>query len=136
MMNEFETMWDGYLERVVVTGHRTNLTKPDKTPIHQNQNRANPQNRELERTGTDKALSKGVIEPASVEQLSRIVFTPKKEGSLHLFFVHRRPIATNSRDSFTIPRMDYCKDSFGGTKVYSTVDVNAGYSQVEMGEVA
>jgi putative transposase len=38
----------------------------------------------------------------------------------------------SKKDEFPLPRIDDCIDSLGGAKLFCTVDLQAGYWQVEM----
>ena len=75
-----------------------------------------------------------VVEPSESEWASPIVFALKKDGSLRFFVDYRRLNKATIRDSYPIPRMDECIDSLAHAKVFSTLDCNSGYWQIEIDE--
>ena len=78
----------------------------------------------MEKKEIDNMLEKGVIEPATTDWASPIVFVPKADGSLRFCVDYRRLNAMTVRDSYPIPRMDECIDSLGSATVFSTLDCN------------
>ena len=77
-------------------------------------------------------LTIAVIEPATSELVAPVVRAPSKDGSLQFCVDYRRLNAVTAHGSYPIPRMDECIDSFGDTQVFSTLDCNAGYWQIEV----
>ena len=75
-------------------------------------------------------LDAGVIEPATSEWASPIVFVPKKDGSLRFCVDYRKPNAKTIPDEYPLPRVDDCLDSLGDAEIFTTLDCNAGYWQV------
>lgn len=67
-----------------------------------------------------------IIEPAQMEWASPF-FVPQKHGTLHFFVDYHKLDATTIRDSYPIPRMDECINSFGDATIFSTLDVNSRY---------
>lgn len=74
MVNELQTLWDGQLRRKVAAKHLTDLTKPGKSPMHQNSYCAGPRHHKLEKPRTDRMLAKRVIASANAEWFSPIFF--------------------------------------------------------------
>ena len=56
----------------------------------------------------------------------------KKDGSLRFCVNYKHLNAITVLDSYPIPRMDECIDSLGGAEVFSTLDSNSGYWQVDI----
>lgn len=133
MLAKHQTMWDGHLGNVKATRHYIELT-PDAKTAHQPPYRAGPKQRMHEREEVDKMLDLGVIEPSTSEWAAPVVFAPKKDGSLRFCVDYRRLNAVTVRDSYPIPRMDECIDSLGDERVFSTLDCNSGYWQVQIPE--
>ena len=132
-LTPFQSMWDGHLGTIKSTQHRIDL-QPNAKPVFQQPYRAGPRQRELEKTEVKRMLKEGVIEPCTSEWGSPIVFAPKKDGSLRFCIDYRKLNAVTIRDAYPIPRMDECIDSLADATVFSTLDCNSGYWQVEIPE--
>lgn len=59
------------------------------------------------------------------------MFGAKKDGKLHLGVDYIRLDALGKTDSYPMPRIDDCIDSFGKCTIFSTLDTNRGYWEVE-----
>lgn len=57
-----------------------------------------------------------------------------KDGTLRLCLDYRKLNALTKCDSHSIPRNEKCIDSLGDATVFSTLDANSGYWQVEIEE--
>lgn len=79
-------------------------------------------------------LTDKVGDSATTEWASSVVFAPKKDGSLRFCVDHRRLNVMTVRDSYPIPKIDECIDSLGTAAIFSTLDANSGYWQIEMYE--
>lgn len=73
-----------------------------------------------------------VIESSNSEWASSIILAPKPDGSLRFFVYFRRLNAVTNRDSYPLPRMDYCMHSLGNAKIFTTLDANWGYGQLPL----
>lgn len=73
-----------------------------------------------------------LIDPSQTEWADPIFFVSKKDGYLLFFVEYRRVNTVTLLDSYPIPRMEECIDSVGEAKVFSTLDTNAGYWQIEI----
>lgn len=127
-------MWNGHLGRLIPIKHRIDLTEPGKTPIHQSPYRAGPLHRKLEKTGTNKILAEGIIEPVNIEWESPISFAFNKDGALFICVDYQKLNSVNIRDSHPMPRKDKRLDFLGGAKVLTALHANAGNWQIEMDE--
>ena len=76
----------------------------------------------------------GVIELSRSEWAGPVVLVPKKDGTLRFCVEYWRLNALTRRDSYPIPRMDECINSFGDATIFSTLECNSGYWQVEVDE--
>lgn len=72
----------------------------------------------------DKVLSVGVIEPATSEWTSPVVFAPKG-GTLHVCMDYRKLNWKTLSDTFPLPRMDDFIDSPGIASIFCTLDCTA-----------
>ena len=74
----------------------------------------------------------GVIRPSKSPWASPIVFVRKKDGT-HRFCVDYRALnAVTTPDTFPLPRIDDLLDQLGKAKYFSTLDLAAGYWQIQM----
>ena len=75
-------------------------------------------------------LTDGVIRPSSSEWASPVVLAPKSDGALRFCVDYRKGNNLSIRDSYPIPRMDGCLDSFGEAVIFTTLDANCGFWQI------
>ena len=120
---------------------RTKLVKHsidtrDARPIRQPLRRSSPEQRaEVQRQVTE-LLSKGLIQPSDSPWASPVVLVNKKDGTKRLCLDYRKLNDVSVKDAYPLPRIDDSLDSLGGAKYFSTLDLAAGYWQVEMDEDA
>ena len=131
MLSEFKDMWSGCLGKIDATKHGIEL-KPGARPIYQAPHRAGPIARQKEKKKMDRMLRAGVIEPTSAGWASSVVFVPKKDGTMRFCVEYGKLNVVTVRDSYPLPRMDECMDSLGDATVFTTLDCNSGYWQVEI----
>lgn len=87
---EFQSMWDGHLERVNTAKHRIELRPENTQPIYCTPLWAGQKAREFEKTEIEEMLPKKVIEPTQTEWAAPIVFTLKKDGYLRFCVEYRK----------------------------------------------
>lgn len=63
-----------------------------------------------------------------------VAFAPKKNGSLCICVHYEKLNAVTVRDSYLLPRMDECIYSWAEATLFSTLDENSSYSQIELEE--
>jgi hypothetical protein len=78
--------------------------------------------------------SLGVIEPSTSEWAAPIVLIPKPDGSLRFCIEYRKLNEVTKRDSYPLPRMDDCLDSLWAATIFTTLDANSGYWQLEVAD--
>ncbi|CDF37529.1 unnamed protein product [Chondrus crispus] len=105
-------MWTGQLGKIGATKHRIEL-EPGARQIYKAPYPAGPTAREKEKTEIDRMLRAGVIEPATAEWASPVVFVRKKEGTMRFCVDYRTLNAVTVRDSYPLLRMDECINSLG-----------------------
>ncbi|KAL5460004.1 hypothetical protein EMCRGX_G033412 [Ephydatia muelleri] len=99
------------LGRTSVLRHHINIE--NASPIHQLPRRVPQARREEVRRLLREMLDNGVIEPSDSSWSSPVVLAKKKDGSLRFC-------------------VDYRKDTLGGSKFFTTLDLASGYWQVEV----
>ena len=74
----------------------------------------------------------GVIRPSSSPWASPVVLVRKKDGSLRFCIDYRNLNSVTKGDTFPLPRIDDMLDQVGKSKFFSTLDLAAGYWQVQV----
>ncbi len=120
---------------------RTSLVKHsietgDARPIKQRPRRApREQQEEIDRQ-VKVLLDDGLIEPTQSPWSTPVVLVKKKNGTWRLCCDYRRLNDVTVKDAFPLPRIDDTLDSLSGAKWFCTLDLAAGYWQVELDEEA
>jgi transposase InsO family protein len=131
MLRRHSRLWDGHLGNIKSVQHRIPTTGPP--------NRAAPyrcglKTRDIVQEELQRMEEMGVIEPSNSEWAAPIVLAPKPDGSLRFCVDYRKLNEVTVRDSYPLPRMDDCLDSLGTAQIFTTLDANCGYWQLEIPE--
>ncbi|VDI08356.1 Hypothetical predicted protein [Mytilus galloprovincialis] len=82
----------------------------------------------------NQMLDKGVIKPSISDWCSCPVLVRKKDGSLR-YCIDFRPLnKVTTKDVFPLPKIESCMDTLRGSAYMSTLDMAAGYWQIEIDE--
>ena len=76
----------------------------------------------------------GVIRPSNSPYSSNVVLVRKPNNELRFCIDLRKANENTIPDSFYLPRIDETLDALAGASIFSTLDLNSGYWQVEMEE--
>ena len=79
-------------------------------------------------------LNLGAIRPSNSPWASAIVLVRKKDGRLRFCIDLRRLNNRTVKDAYSLPKIESILDSLIGAQIFSTLDLKAGYWQVEMAE--
>ena len=131
MFERHRKMWGGNLGSVSATSHRIEVTTGSKS-VHYQTYRVRSRARNAEKEEIDRMLAEQVIEPATCEWASPIVFVPKPDGSLRFCVYYRRLNAITVPDMDPLPRMDECIDSLGDADVFNTLYCNSDYWKIQV----
>ena len=118
---------------------RTNLVKhhiklTDPVPFKEAYRRIPPQMYDGVKTHLQEMLDLGAIRPSNSPWASAIVLVRKKDGRLRFCIDLRKLNNRMVKDAYSLPRIESILDSLGGAQIFSTLDLKAGYWQVEMAE--
>ena len=86
------------------------------------------------KTHLQEMLDLGAIGPSNSPWASAIVLVRKKDGRLRFCIDLRKLNNRMVKDAYSLPRIESILDSLGGAQIFSTLDLKAGYWQVEMAE--
>ena len=118
---------------------RTNLVKhhiklTDPVPFKEAYRRIPPQIYDEVKAHIQEMLDLGAIRPSNSPWASAIVLVRKKDGRLRFCIDLRRLNNRTIRDAYSLPKIESILDSLIGAQIFSTLDLKAGYWQVEMAE--
>ena len=79
-------------------------------------------------------LASGVVRESTSPWASPMVYVRKKDGSTRPCVDYRRLNELTKKDAYPLPRIDDCLDCLGGASLFSTLDLQSGYWQIEVNE--
>lgn len=106
----------------------------DNTPIKQRPYPLNPDKRKFVIDKVKEMESQGLIEPSTSGWASPIVLPKKKNGDYRLCVDLRQVNNKTVSDAYPMPDLRNLIKQVSGAKVFSTLDLNSGYWQVEVEE--
>ena len=118
------------LGKTCVLKHRIDLY--DEIPIKERARRVPPNMVEELREHIRQLHSMGVIEESVSPWSSPIVIVKKKTGEIRMCVDYRKLNEKTIKDSYRIPTIEELIDTLGGAKWFATLDLSAGYHQVEI----
>ena len=81
-----------------------------------------------------KMLQQGVVRPSTSPWSSPVVMVKKKDNTWRFCVDYRKLNAVTHQDAYPLPRMDETLESLAGSVYFTTLDLAAGYWQVEIEE--
>ena len=78
--------------------------------------------------------AQGVIRPSIYPWASPITLVPKKDALPRFCVDYRKVNAVTTPDRYPLPLIQYLFDQLGGSTVFSTLDLKAGYWQIPISE--
>ena len=118
---------------------RTNLVKhhielTDPIPFKESYRRILPQMYDEVKAHIQEMLDLGAIRHSNSPWASVIVLVRKKDGRLRFCIDLRKLNNRTVKDAYSLPRIETLLDTFLGSTIFTTLDLKAGYWQVEMAE--
>ena len=120
------------LGKCSVLKHRIDTAKaaPVRQPL-----RRTPQGFEGEEEKyLQEQLASGAIQPSSSAWSSPLVLVRKKKGDVRVCIDYRKLNERTVKDAYPLPRIDMCLDCLASSKIYSTIDLQSAYMQLELAE--
>ena len=118
--------------RTKLVKHHIKLTDP--APFKEAYRRIPPQMYDEVKAHIQEMLDLGAIRPSNSPWASAIVLVRKKDGRLRFCIDLRRLNNRTVKDAYSLPRIESILDLLGGAQIFTTLDLKAGYWQVEMAE--
>ena len=118
---------------------RTNLVKhhielTDPIPFKESYRRIPSQMYDEVKAHIQEMLDLGAIRHSNSPWSSAIVLVRKKDGRLRFCIDLRKLNNRTVKDAYSLPRIETLLDTFLGSTIFTTLDLKAGYWQVEMAE--
>ncbi|MCG7870381.1 MAG: RNA-directed DNA polymerase, partial [Candidatus Thiodiazotropha taylori] len=82
----------------------------------------------------EEQLKSGVIRESSSPWASPLVYVRKKDGGTRPCVDYRKLNALSKADAYPLPRTDDCLEALGGSTLFSCLDLQSGYWQIEVDE--
>ena len=82
----------------------------------------------------EEMLRHDIVEPAASPWCSNIVLIRKSDGGLRFCIDYRQLNELRYKDTYPLPKIDMCLNALGGSKLFSTLDLRAGYWQTLIDE--
>lgn len=134
MLNEFQSMCDGYIWSMNVPKHRIDLLNDKKRPVHSTPYRAGPTAEQLTAAEASRMLAENVMEPLTAEWEARIVLATKKDCSFGIHVDYRKLNADTLHEAYAFPSMDSFADSIRGAIMIFTLNAGYWYWKIEIDE--
>ena len=78
----------------------------------------------------EEMLDAGVIQPSSSPWAAPVTLVPKKDNTTRFCVDYRRLNEVTVKDQFPLPLIQDIFDQLGGSKIFSALDLKAGYWQI------
>ena len=103
-------------------------------PIRQRPYRTTPKHKDEIKKQITEMLQANIIRPSTSPWAAPVILVEKKSGDQRFCVDYRKLNKITKKDSYPLPRIDETLDSLHGMKYFSTLDLLAGYWQIELEE--
>jgi hypothetical protein len=135
LIEEFEVIFskgENDLSRTTLVTHEINTQEAD--PVYERAYRVPYASQgELDRQ-LDSMIKNDLVDEPNSRWAARVLLIEKKDGIKRLLVDFRRLNRVTRKDRYPIPNITEMLDSLGKTKFFTTLDLAAGYWQVEVKE--
>jgi hypothetical protein len=107
---------------------------PGTAPIAQRPYCMNPQELEELKKQLADMLSKGLIRPSASPWGSPVLFVDKRDGTIRLCVDYRKLNEVTIKNKYPLPKIEDVFDQLNGARVFSKIDLRAGYHQLKVRE--
>jgi len=80
----------------------------------------------------DKLLRNGTVVSSQSEWAAPVVLVRKKDNGIRWCIDYRKINTITSKDSYPLPNIEECLDTLAGSSLFSTLDLQSGYHQIEV----
>ena len=132
-MKKYEDIFaknDNDLGKTDVLEHAINTG--DHEPIRERAYRVNPYKKKIIEDETKKMLEKKVIRKSFSPWAAPVTLVPKPNGKWRFCTDYRKLNKITKLDNHPLPRTDYMLEKVMGSSYFTTLDLAAGYWQVQM----
>ena len=106
----------------------------DDHPISQPYRRIPPNQLQEVKDHIRQMIRRNIIRESTSPYASPMVLVRKKSGKLRICIDYRKLNSKTRRDAFPLPRIEESLDALGGATLFSTIDLQSAYNQVEVME--
>lgn len=103
-------------------------------PFSRSTYRMSPAEMDELRRQLQELIEKGFIRDSKSPWGAPVLFTKKKDGGLRLCIDYRGLNKVSVKNKYALPRIDELMDRLAGAKVFSKIDLRAGYHQIRIRE--
>ena len=120
------------LGRTSIVQHTINTG--DAAPIKQRPRRPPRAFIDEEEKIIENQLKAGIIRESSSPWSSPLVYVKKRDGTTRPCVDYRKLNEVTTKDAYPLPRIEDCLDCLGNAKIFSTLDLQSGYWQIDIKE--